>query len=135
MEFHLMTRLIEFSHIDPIQFELAFIYWVKSLKNPDISKEVIAIDGKQVKGSKDSFNNIKATHIVRAWANNNQLVLGQVKVDDKSNEITAIPVLLDLLDIEGCIITIDVMGTQREIPAEKSRLSFSSKRKSRNTKR
>jgi predicted transposase YbfD/YdcC len=107
-----------FSLIDPIQFELAFIYWVKSLKNPDISKEVIAIDGKQAKGSKDVFHNIKAAHLVSAWANSNQLVLGQVKVEDKSNEITAIPILLDLLDIEGCIITIDAMGTQREIAAK-----------------
>jgi predicted transposase YbfD/YdcC len=107
-----------FSLINPVEFELAFINWVKSLKNKDITREVIGIDGKQAKGSKDTFNNIKAAHIVSAWANTNQLVLGQIKVEDKSNEITAIPVLLDLLDIEGCIITIDAMGTQREIAAK-----------------
>ena len=87
----------------------------KDIKNTDISKEVIAIDGKTARGSKDSFHNVKAIHLVSAWACSNQLVLGQLKVDDKSNEITAIPLLLDLLDIENCIITIDAMGTQTEI--------------------
>ena len=66
-----------------------------------------------MKGSKAIFHNIKATHIISAWANTNQLVLGQVNADDKSNEITAIPILLDLLDIEGCILTIDALGTLR----------------------
>lgn len=80
-----------------------------------------------MKGSKDIFHNIKAAHIICAWVNTNQLVLGQVKADDKSNEITAIPILLDLLDIEGCIITIDAMETQREIAAkiiEKKQIIF-----------
>lgn len=80
-----------------------------------------------MKGSKDIFHNIKAAHIISAWVNTNQLVLGQVKADDKSNEITAIPILLDLLDIEGCIITIDAMETQREIAAkiiEKKQIIF-----------
>jgi hypothetical protein len=72
-----------------------------------------------VKGSKDIFHNIKATHITSAWANTNQLVLGQVKADNKSNEITAISILLDLLDIGGCIITIDALRTRREIAAKK----------------
>jgi len=104
-----------FSLIQPKKFELAFISWAKSLKNKEISSEVIAIDGKSVRGSKDSFHGSKAIHLVNAWACSNELVLGQLKVDGKSNEITAIPVLLDLLDIEGCIVTIDAMGTQREI--------------------
>lgn len=107
-----------FSSINPKKFELAFISWVNSLKNKEISGEVIAIDGKTVKGSKDSFHESKAIHLVNAWACSNELVLGQLKVDGKSNEITAIPVLLDLLDIEGCIITLDAMGTQREIASK-----------------
>ena len=92
-----------------------------------------------MKGSKAIFHNIKATHITSAWVNTNQLVLGQVKADDKSNEITAISILLDLLDIEGCILTIDALGTQREIAAKiiekKRKLSFGSKKKSKNIKR
>lgn len=104
-----------FSSINPKKFELAFISWVNSIKNKDIKGEVIAIDGKTLRGSKDSFHDTKAIHLVNAWACSNELVLGQLKVDGKSNEITAIPVLLDLIDIEGCIVTIDAMGTQREI--------------------
>ena len=107
-----------FSSINPKKFELAFISWVKSLKNKEISSEVISIDGKTVRGSKDSFHGTKAIHLVNAWACSNELVLGQLKVDSKSNEITAIPILLDLLDIEGCIITLDAMGTQREIASK-----------------
>ena len=107
-----------FSSINPKKFEIAFISWANSLKNKDISNEVIAIDGKSVRGSKDSFHQSKAIHLVNAWACSNELVLGQLKVDGKSNEITAIPVLLDLLDIEGCIITLDAMGTQRDIASK-----------------
>src|SRR5664280_2964179 len=80
-----------------------FISWVNSLRDNNIDKEVIAIDGKTIRGSKDSFHNKSAIHIVSAWANSNQLVLGQRKVDGKSNEITAIPELLEMLDIKGSI--------------------------------
>ena len=80
-----------------------------------IPGEVIAIDGKAMRGSKDSFHEKSPVHLVSAWANSNKLVLGQVKTSEKSNEITAIPELLNLLDIEGCIITIDAMGTQKKI--------------------
>ena len=107
-----------FSSINPKKFEIAFISWANSLKNKNISNEVIAIDGKTVRGSKDSFHQSKAIHLVNAWACSNELVLGQLKVDGKSNEITAIPVLLDLLDIEGRIITLDAMGTQRDIASK-----------------
>jgi predicted transposase YbfD/YdcC len=107
-----------FSSINPKKFETAFISWANSLKGKDISKEVIAIDGKTIRASKDSFHQCKAIHLVNAWACSNELVLGQLKVDGKSNEITAIPVLLDLLEIEGCIITLDAMGTQREIASK-----------------
>lgn len=73
------------------------------------------IDGKSVKGSYDRNKKQSALHLVSAWASEHRLMLGQVKVEDKSNEITAIPALLELLDISGCIITIDAMGTQTEI--------------------
>lgn len=106
------------SGIRPKLFETMFIHWTDSLKNEKIKKEVVSIDGKCVKGSKDSFHEKSPIHMVSAWAAENQMVLGQLKVDEKSNEITAIPLLLDLLDIDGSIVTIDAIGTQTQI-AEK----------------
>ena len=97
------------------KFERAFIEWADSMRDVSFKNEVIAIDGKTVRGSKDSFHEKSPIHIVSARANSNQLVLGQFKTDSKSNEITAIPKLLELLELEGSIITIDAMGTQREI--------------------
>jgi predicted transposase YbfD/YdcC len=75
----------------------------------------VAIDGKTARGSHDRANGKQAIHIVSAWAVENGLALGQVKVDDKSNEITAIPELLRLLKLNGCLVTIDAMGCQRDI--------------------
>lgn len=103
------------SMIQPEAFEKLFSQWAGSLKTQDGAKEVIAIDGKTVRGSKDSFHNKAAIHIVSAWASQNSLVLGQRKVDGKSNEITAIPELLDMLELKACIVTIDAMGTQKDI--------------------
>jgi predicted transposase YbfD/YdcC len=97
------------SMIDPKQFEKLFIEWTKLLAIPGL-KEVIAIDGKTIRGSKDSFHYSPPVHLVSAWASENGLSFGQVKTSDKSNEITAIPEL-----IEGCIVSIDAMGTQKEI--------------------
>ena len=77
--------------------------------------QLIALDGKTVRRSHDRTNGKAAIHLVSAWATHNGVVMGQVKVDDKSNEITAIPELLKMLEIEGCIISIDAMGTQKEI--------------------
>jgi len=77
--------------------------------------EVIPIDGKTIRGSYDRKRGQSALHVISAWASEQRLVLGQMKVEDKSNEITAIPALLELLDITGSIITIDAMGTQTEI--------------------
>lgn len=102
-----------FSAIDPSVFEECFMQWVNSLlkKYPG---EVVAIDGKTIRGSrKKDFHS--ATHVVSAWSNTNQLVIGQIQVDNKSNEITAIPKLLDSLLLEGNIVTIDAMGCQVEI--------------------
>ena len=106
-----------FSRLDPDQFKAGFISWVKSISKI-ASGEVIAIDGKQNRRTHDKKLGKKAIHMVSAWATQNKLVLGQVKVNEKSNEITAIPELLEALYIKGCIITIDAMGCQKKI-AEK----------------
>ena len=105
-----------FSWLDPKAFEASFLSWVQEVM--EITKgQVIAVDGKTVRRSHDHANGQEAIHIVSAWAQKNRLVLGQVKVDEKSNEITAIPGLLRVLDITGCIITTDAMGCQQEIAA------------------
>ena len=103
-----------FARLDPDQFRAGFISWVNSIRQA-ISEEVIAIDGKKNRRTHDKKLGRKAIHMVSAWASQNKLVFGQVKVDDKSNEITAIPELLQMLYIKGCIITIDAMGCQKEI--------------------
>ena len=103
-----------FSLLDPTQLQTCFISWVKSIAKLSLG-EVVAIDGKSARHSYDTETGKGMIHMVSAWASANQLVLGQVKVSDKSNEITAIPKLLELLELEGCIVTIDAMGTQREI--------------------
>ena len=103
-----------FEKISPTSLERSFKSWLSSLV-VDLGAQVIPIDGKTLKGSYDRNGELSSLHFVSAWASEHRLFLGQVKVDDKSNEITAIPALLELLDISGCIITIDAMGTQHEI--------------------
>lgn len=105
-----------FAVLDPDAFKTCFIEWVKSLQ--DNLKDIIAIDGKTLCNSIDELNNVPAIHMVSAFAASARLVLAQQKTDDKSNEITAIPLLLDLLSIKGSTVTIDAMGCQRAI-AEK----------------
>jgi len=102
-----------FSAIDPEQFESCFIDWVSDLVNLT-DGEIIPIDGKTIRGAK-SKGKKSPFHMVSAWASNNNMVLGQLKVSEKSNEITAIPKLLELITIKGCTITIDAMGCQQEI--------------------
>ena len=102
-----------FSNIDSSQFETCFIEWVSHLAQLS-PKEVIAIDGKTIRGAKANGKK-SPVHMVSAWANENNLVLGQVKVSEKSNEITAIPKLLEVLSIKNTIVTIDAMGCQTEI--------------------
>lgn len=102
-----------FSLLPPEEFRACFIAWVKTLC--DLHGDIVNIDGKALRRSFDTASDKAMIYMVSAWANVNNLVLGQVKVDDKSNEITAIPKLLELLDLAGCIITIDAMGTQKEI--------------------
>jgi len=105
-----------FSSIDSEEFEQVFVQWVSSIAK--LSKgEIIAIDGKTLRGAKEHGKK-SPVHMVSAWASQNNMVLGQVKTEEKSNEITAIPKLLETLELEGCVITIDAMGTQKEI-AEK----------------
>lgn len=102
-----------FSLLDPVEFQEAFQMWVCAIQ--DRVKGIVAIDGKTARRSHDRAKGKKAIHLVSAWACENELALGQVKVDNKSNEITAIPELLSMLDIQGCLVTIDAMGCQRSI--------------------
>ena len=103
-----------FSLIDPEEFRESFHSWVQSVRELT-DGQVVAIDGKQLRGSKDGLLGKRAIYMVSAWAEANELVLGQRKVNEKSNEITAIPELLKVLDVSGCIITIDAIGTQSKI--------------------
>ncbi len=103
-----------FAALDPEQFSRCFIRWVEAISEVT-EGEVVAIDGKTLRRSFDNASGKAAIHMVSAWASKNGLVLGQVKTDEKSNEITAIPKLLELLHLRGCIVTIDAMGCQREI--------------------
>jgi len=102
-----------FSNIDSQEFERCFIQWVSNLAQLQ-PKEIIALDGKTIRGAKSSGKK-SPIHMVSAWANQNNLVLGQVKVSEKSNEITAIPQLLEVLSIKNTIVTIDAMGCQTDI--------------------
>ena len=104
--------------LKPHSFERCFAAWAQGLKDEDIIERVIAIDGKTARRTKDNFKHKSPLHSVHTWSVENGICLGQVACGEKSNEITAIPQILDLLDINGCIITIDAMGTQRAI-AEK----------------
>ena len=103
-----------FAALNPEALQTCFLSWVRSVAQLSAG-EVIAIDGKTLRHSYDRGGGKGAIHMVSAWASQNRLVLGQVKVADKSNEITAIPELLQVLDLHGCIVTIDAMGTQKEI--------------------
>lgn len=103
-----------FARLNPEQFQACFLSWVQAVFEIT-NGQVIAVDGKNLRHSYDKTLGKAAIYMVSAWATANELVLGQVKVNDKSNEITAIPALLALLDITGCIITIDAMGCQTEI--------------------
>jgi len=103
-----------FAAIDPGQMRQCLMEWVGSIRQK-IQGEVIAIDGKTIGASRSETENRRAIHVVSAWAAENGLVLGEMAIDEKSNEITAIPKLLQMLELHGCIVTIDAMGTQKEI--------------------
>jgi len=103
-----------FERLDPDEFQRGFLGWIEALHEAT-ERQVIAIDGKCLRRSFDRAKGKSALHMVHAWAAANHLLLGQVAVDEKSNEITAIPVLLKTLEITGAIVTIDAMGCQKEI--------------------
>ena len=105
-----------FRAIDTTQFQRLFVEWVRTWLSPEVAGNVVAIDGKTLRGSYDSGQS--PIHLVSAFASEAGIVLGQVKTSEKSNEITAIPELLEWLDVRGAIVTIDAMGCQKAI-AEK----------------
>ena len=102
------------SCLDPEELTQCFMSWTGALSELS-GGDIVAIDGKTLRHSFDRATSKAAIHMVSAWANANRLVLGQVKVDDKSNEITAIPKLLEMLELAGATVTIDAMGCQKDI--------------------
>ena len=106
-----------FTRLDPQAFQRCFTAWIAALSKATDLKH-IAIDGKALRGTLDRAQGNAALHLVSAWATENHLTLGQVAVADKSNEITAIPRLLEILDVTGAIVTIDAMGCQKDIAAQ-----------------
>lgn len=103
-----------FISLNPQEFQECFLSWTNEVREK-IDQEVISLDGKTLRRSHHKKKDKSCAHIVSAWANENEIVLGQVKVDDKSNEITALPTLLQKLYLQGCIVTIDAMGCQKKI--------------------
>ena len=98
-----------FSRLDPERFQQCFVEWTQTVAAL-LPGEVVAIDGKTVRRSHDKRTGKQAIHLVSAWASVNTLNLGQVRTEEKSNEITAIPRLLEMLELNGCIVTIDAIG-------------------------
>jgi predicted transposase YbfD/YdcC len=105
-----------FALLDPDEFRKGFLSWIRAIQKLT-HRQVIALDGKKLRRSHDHRLGKKAIAMVSAWATVNHLVLGQVKVRSKSNEITAIPELLRMLEVSGCIVTIDAIGCQPKIAA------------------
>jgi len=106
-----------FASIKPDQFQKTFLQWIETLtsKNPTEGPQLIPIDGKTVRGSYTESDKSNPLHLVSAWATKQGITLGQVATDKKSNEITAIPKLLEMLELRGAIVTIDAMGCQKKI--------------------
>ncbi len=106
-----------FGLLDPQELRNSFLGWVSSITQK-LNLELIHIDGKTAKGSYDREGKLKALHSVSAWSSEHSLVLAQQKVDSKSNEITAVPLVLKLLNLKGAVVTLDAMGTQRGIATQ-----------------
>ncbi len=106
-----------FARLTPSAFQKRFVRWVQAITSL-AEDEVIAIDGKTVRRSHKKGSETRAMYLVSAWATRNRLTLSQIKVDEKSNEITAAPELLRLLAIKGCIVTVDSLNTQKDIANE-----------------
>lgn len=105
------------ARLRPARFEACFRSWIATVV-PHGAGQHISIDGKTLRGSYDTSTNKSALHVVSAWAEESRLILAQRKVDDKTNEITAIPELLEVLELAGAVVTIDAMGTQREVAGQ-----------------
>jgi len=106
-----------FARLDPRQFEQGFLNWINALADKPLGR-LVAVDGKTLRGSFDRVAEKSALHMVSAWCDHNQTVLGQLVTDAKSNEITLIPQLLELLDLDGAVVTTDAMGCQKTIAAK-----------------
>jgi len=104
-----------FAALDPKKFLECFLAWTQSLRQA-VPQEIVALDGKALRRALNK--NQSAKYVISAWAESNGLVLGQLKVDEKSNEITAVPQLLRVLELSGCIVTIDAIGCQKNIAKE-----------------
>jgi len=104
-----------FAAIDPKAFLDCFVRWTQSLRQA-VAQEIVALDGKALRRA--LHRNESPKYVVSAWAESNHLVLGQLKVEEKSNEITAVPELLRVLELAGCIVTVDAMGCQKKIAKE-----------------
>jgi predicted transposase YbfD/YdcC len=104
-----------FGALDPQAFLDCFVRWTQSLRQA-VAQEIVALDGKALRRALNGDQSVK--YVVSAWAEANGLVLGQLKVADKRNEITALPELLRVLELSGCIVTVDAMGTQKKIAKE-----------------
>ena len=104
-----------FAALDPKEFLDCFLRWTQSLREA-VHQEIVALDGKALRRALNQGQNVK--YVVSAWAESNGLVLGQLKAADKSNEITAVPELLRVLELSGCIVTMDAMGCQKKIAKE-----------------
>jgi len=102
-----------FAKLNPVDFQKCFLNWIKELKKT-FGADIISIDGKTLRNSFDTASKKAAIHMVSAWSSKNSCVLAQTKVEEKSNEITAVPKLLEILELEGCIVTMDAMGCQKK---------------------
>lgn len=103
-----------FAQLDPLEFQKSFLSWVRAV-SLQISGQIVSIDGKTLRRSHDQAKGIGPLHLVSAWAQGSHLVLGQVKTEEASNEIEAIPRLLEMLHLKNCIVTLDAIGTQKTI--------------------
>lgn len=100
--------------LDPVVFQTCFMEWIRSVNKELFKKDIISIDGKTLRGSLDRANEKSALHMISAWSSNASVVMGQLKSDGKSNEITSVPELLKLLHLKGCVVTLDAMNCQKK---------------------
>jgi predicted transposase YbfD/YdcC len=104
--------------LNPVEFQACFMKWVHSVNKELFKKDIISVDGKTLRGSLDRANEKSALHMISAWSSNASVVMGQMKSDGKSNEITSVPELLKLLQIKGCVVTTDAMNCQKKTASQ-----------------